>query len=86
MHRNEFVRYLLAILVMPPPSILWSINTQAESDVEGTPADVIDVTGPEKFAVRLFFDKQTHLPLLLSYRGTQAARDHKLQSFERQKH
>ncbi|HEX2269712.1 MAG TPA: hypothetical protein VHH35_09265, partial [Pyrinomonadaceae bacterium] len=29
----------------------------------------IDVTGPDGFSVRLFFDKKTHLPLLLSYRG-----------------
>ncbi len=69
MHRNEFVRYLLAILVMPPPSIPVEYKYAGDSDVEGTPADVIDVSGPEKFAVRLFFAKQTHLPLLLSYRG-----------------
>ncbi len=30
---------------------------------------MIDVIGPDRFSVRLFFDKKTHLPLLLSYRG-----------------
>jgi hypothetical protein len=30
---------------------------------------VIDVTGPDKFSARIFFDRNSHLPLLLSYRG-----------------
>jgi hypothetical protein len=40
-----------------------------ESDVENIPAEVVDVIGPDKLAVRLFFEKNTHMPLLLSYRG-----------------
>ncbi len=66
---TEFTRYLLAILLMPPPSFAVDYKYAGESDVEDAHADVIEVTGPDKFAVRLFFDKQTHLPLLLSYRG-----------------
>ena len=69
MYGTEFTRYLLAILVMPPPSFAVEYKYAGESDVEDAHADVIEVTGPDKFAVRLFFDKQTHLPLLLSYRG-----------------
>jgi hypothetical protein len=72
LHRQyqiEFTRYLLAILVMPPPSLAVEYKYVGESDVETAHADVIEVTGPDKFAVRLFFDKQTHMPLLLSYRG-----------------
>ena len=65
----EFTRYLLAILVMPPPSLAVEYKYAGESDVEDAHADVMEVTGPDKLAVRLFFDKQTHVPLLLSYRG-----------------
>ena len=65
----EFTRYLLAILIMPPPSLAVEFKYAGESHVEDAKADVIEVTGPDKLAVRLFFDKQTHLPLLLSYRG-----------------
>jgi hypothetical protein len=65
----EFTRYLLAMLLMPPPSLAVEYKYAGESDVEDAKADAIDVTGPDKFAMRLFFDKQTHLPLLLSYRG-----------------
>jgi hypothetical protein len=69
-HRREFARYLLAIMMMPPADFAVEYKYAGESDVEGAQAEVIDVTGPEKFAIRIFFDKQTHLPLLLSYRGT----------------
>ena len=65
----EFTRYLLAILLTPPPSLAVEYKYAGEADVEDAHADVIDVSGPDKFAVRLFFDKQTHIPLLLSYRG-----------------
>lgn len=65
----EFTRYLLGILTMPPPSIKVEYKYAGESDVEDAHAEVIEVTGPDKLAVRLFFDKQTHVPLLLSYRG-----------------
>ena len=65
----EFTRYLLSTLLMPPPSLAVQYTYAGESEVEDTHAEAIDVTGPDNFAARLFFDKQTHLPLLLSYRG-----------------
>src|SRR6185369_6505275 len=65
----EFSRYLLAIILTPPPSLTVEYKYAGESDVEDVQADVIDVSGPNKFAVRVFFDKQSHMPLLLSYRG-----------------
>ena len=69
MYTAEFSRYLLAMILTPPPSLAVEFKYAGESDVEDVPADVIDVTGPDRFSVRLFFDKKTHLPLLLSYRG-----------------
>lgn len=68
-YRAEFTRYLLAVTLAPPPSLAVEYKYAGESDVDGEPADVVDVTGPENFSVRLFFDKKNHLPLLLSYRG-----------------
>jgi len=68
-YQSEFTRYLLAILTMPPPSFAVEYKYAGESEVEDAHADVIDVSGPDAFSVRLFFDKQTHMPLLLSYRG-----------------
>ena len=65
----EFSRYLLAMILTPPPSFAVDYKYAGESDVEDVQADVIDVTGPDNFSVRIFFDKKSHLPLLLSYRG-----------------
>jgi len=65
----EFSRYLLAMILTPPPSLAVEYKYAGESDVEDTQADVLDVNGPDNFSVRIFFDKKSHLPLLLSYRG-----------------
>lgn len=69
MYQAEFTRYLLAITLAPPASLAVDYKYAGESDVDGEAADVLDVSGPEKFFVRIFFDKQNHLPLLLNYRG-----------------
>jgi hypothetical protein len=68
-HSAEFSRYLLAMILTPPPSVAVEYKYAGESEVEDLKADVIDVSGPDNFAVRVFFDKSSHLPLLLSYRG-----------------
>ena len=68
-YNAEFTRYLLAMILTPPPSLAVDYKYIGESDVEDAQADVIDVTGPDRFEVRVFFDKNSHLPLLLSYRG-----------------
>lgn len=65
----EFVRYVLAITLAPPASLAVDYKYAGESDVDGEQADVLDVTGPDNFSARIFFDKKNHLPLLLSYRG-----------------
>jgi hypothetical protein len=65
----EFTRYLLAMILTPPPAFAVEYKYAGESEVEDVQADVIEITGPDNFAVRVFFDKNTHLPLLLSYRG-----------------
>lgn len=69
MYNAEFTRYLLALIVTPPPSLAVDYKYAGESDVEDVQADVVDVTGPDKLSLRIFFDKKSHLPLLLSYRG-----------------
>lgn len=68
-YQIEMARYLFAITLAPPADFAVEYTYAGESEVDDVKADVIDVTGPDKFAIRLFFDKQSHLPLLLSYRG-----------------
>lgn len=69
MYLAEFSRYVLAMILTPPASVQVEFKYAGESDVEEVPADVVDVSGPDRFSLRIFFDKKTHLPLLLSYRG-----------------
>jgi len=68
-YQAEFTRYLLAMTLAPPASLAVEYKYAGESDVDGEQADVIDVSGPDNFSVRIFFDRKNHLPLLLSYRG-----------------
>lgn len=68
-YNAEFTRYLLAMILTPPPDMAVEYKYAGESEVEDAKADVLDVTGPDKFSVRVFFDQSSHLPLLLSYRG-----------------
>ena len=65
----EMTRYLLAILATAPPSSAAEFKYVGDSDVDEAPADVLEVSGPNRLALRVFFDKKSHLPLLLSYRG-----------------
>jgi hypothetical protein len=65
----EMTRYLLAILAAAPPSSAAEFKYVGDSDVDDIPADVLEVSGPNKLALRVFFDKKSRLPLLLSYRG-----------------
>jgi len=68
-YNAEFSRYLLAMILTPPPALAMSYTYAGDSDVEDIQAEVVNVSGPDNFAMRIFFDKKTHLPLLLSYRG-----------------
>lgn len=68
-YNAEFTRYLLAMILTPPPSLIVEYKYAGDSEVEDTQAEVIDVSGPDNFSVRVFFDKKSHVPLLLSYRG-----------------
>src|SRR5215211_3349404 len=51
----EFSRYLLAMILTPPPSLALEYKYAGESDVEDTPAEVVEVSGPNNLALRIFF-------------------------------
>src|SRR5215213_10047232 len=67
--RAEYARYLLALLLSPPSGYNIEFSYAGEAVADDGRADVIDATGPENFAARLFLDKETHLPLMLTYRA-----------------
>jgi hypothetical protein len=67
--RAEFARYMLALLLSPPSDLNVTFSYAGEAVAEDGRADVIDASGSDGFAARLFLSKETHLPLMLSYRG-----------------
>jgi hypothetical protein len=67
--RAELARVTIALLLKSPPSMPIDFTYGGEAEAEDGKADVLDAKGPGSFAARLFLDKQSHRPLMLSYRG-----------------
>ena len=67
--RADMARFALAFLLMSPPAMPLEYSYGGEAAAEDGKADVVDAKGPGSFAARLFIDKKTHRPLMLSYRG-----------------
>lgn len=67
--RAEMARFLLGFLLTGPSSVPLQYAYVGEAEAPEGKAEAIDVTGPNKFAARLFIDQKTHRPLMLSYRG-----------------
>jgi hypothetical protein len=69
--RAEIARYTLAFLLSAPTAqaVEWSYAGEAEA--EDGRADVLDCKGANGFNARLFLDKQTHRPLMLTYRSNE---------------
>jgi hypothetical protein len=67
--RADMTRFALAFLLTSPPSMPLEYTYGGEAEAEDGKADVVDAKGPGSFTARLFFDKKTHRPLMLSYRG-----------------
>ncbi|HEY0098823.1 MAG TPA: hypothetical protein VGB76_07705 [Pyrinomonadaceae bacterium] len=67
--RAEYARYVLALLLSAPSGYSLEFNYAGEAVADDGRADVIDATGAEGFAARLFLDRETHLPLMLTYRA-----------------
>jgi hypothetical protein len=72
--KEEFARLLLGWLLVPPQSWPVKFNYVGEAKSPNGVADVIDAHGPGESLTRLFFDKKTHLLLMLSYKGKRSPR------------
>jgi hypothetical protein len=64
---SELARLLLGLVGTTQPTfpVTYAYGGVAESP-DGK-ADIIDVTGPEDFKVRMYVDTESHLPLMLTY-------------------
>ena len=69
--RAEFARYLIGWLLAPPATQAVDFSYGGEAQAEEGRADVIDIKGADDFSMRLFLDKESHRPLMLTYQGPQ---------------
>jgi hypothetical protein len=69
--RREFARLLIGWLLQSPSSLSAEFSYAGEAETKDGKADAIDVKGADGFSARLFLDKQTHKPLMMSYRASQ---------------
>src|SRR5207249_10001447 len=67
--RADLARFTLAFLLTSPASMPLEFIDGGEAESPDGKADVLNVKGPGSFAARLFLDKSSHRPLMLSYRG-----------------
>jgi hypothetical protein len=67
--RAELARLSVALLLTSPSSTPLEFTYGGEAESPDGKADVLDVKGPSSFAAKLFLDKATHRPLMLTYRG-----------------
>ena len=67
--RADMTRFALAFLLTTPAAMPLEFSYGGEAEADEGKADVIDAKGPGSFEARLFFDKKSHRPLMLTYRG-----------------
>jgi hypothetical protein len=67
--RADLARFTVAFLLTSPASMPLEFTDGGEAESPDGKADVVNVKGPGSFAARLFFDKSSHRPLMLSYQG-----------------
>jgi hypothetical protein len=67
--RAELARLVVAMLLASPATLPVDFTAAGEAQGPDGKADVLDVKATGGFAAKLFLDKETHRPLMLSYRG-----------------
>ena len=65
--RTEFARILIGLLLTSPASYPVEFKYAGEAQMDKDRVDLLDAAGPGQFAVRIYVDKQTHHPVLMTY-------------------
>lgn len=66
-NRKEYARLALGLFAAPPAVYPMEMTHAGEAEAPDGKADVLDLKGEGGFAARLFVDRQTRLPLMLSW-------------------
>jgi len=67
--KHEYFRTLLGVLPTATALNGLTIAHAGVAEAAEGQADVLEARGPDNFLARLFIDKQTHLPLMMTYVG-----------------
>lgn len=67
--RAEISRLMLGWFATTHPAIAAEYAYAGEAESPDGKADVIDVKNADGFSARLFIDRETHLPLMVTYQG-----------------
>lgn len=70
---NELLRMTLALLLTAPEGMDVSYTFAGESDVDGTPVNIVDAAFGGS-TVKLYLSKLSSLPVMISYTGTRMPR------------
>lgn len=73
-HGDELSRLLFGLLLKTSPGLNAIYNYAGEGSVDGATADIVEASSDNGFAVKLYVDKNTHLPLMMSYRANKPVR------------
>jgi len=65
--QQDLARLFLGLTGTTQPGFAATYAYGGQAESPDGKADILDVTGPEGFKVRLFVDAATHLPLMLTY-------------------
>jgi hypothetical protein len=67
--RAELTRITIGWLLSSPSSFPVEFSYAGEAEAPDGKADALDVKGPNGFSARLFLEKETHRPLMLTFKG-----------------
>lgn len=67
--RGEISRLMLGWFAMAHPSVAATYSYAGEAESPDGKADVVDAKGADGFSARLFIDRATHLPLMVTYQA-----------------
>jgi hypothetical protein len=68
-HKNDLARLLVAWLLTAPSYAEAQFSYAGEAESPDGKAHVFDVKGADGFAMRVFIDKETRRPLMLTFQG-----------------
>jgi hypothetical protein len=70
--KQDFARLMIGMFASSFSSFPLAFTYVAQAEAPQGKADVVDVTGPANFRLRLFISNETHLPIMLTWQAPAA--------------